>query len=490
MVVVPEALLDAERSWRRLVTLISTDTIKKGAYALHGTNLEPGLAYTITDGAYVVAVDRISGIWHIRLLQVAEHELREVKTWEQKSPLGQRIVNYIGKRLPPPPNGHRALRAETIPNRYRDRCRKCRQTVQPGKGIVLPREAGTKHATVTHLGPCPPPPPPPEIVSPNRRSEPCMNCGRWVEYGTGIARRLTARDEVTGSWYRACHDPECPTDALWGPRNASAGWCRDCGRLVKPNQGWRDPGTDGSEPATSVWPVRHIECPPPFPYPTWAVKIPYGEEPAATGEVRRVRVDLRGGIGGAWVGPLNWVDWRRPDNPDMPTTVPGFRVLRDTWVEMIGVVEEVTKGRGRRVVMRAATPEEASDLLAREMKQAASRPAPDTRTGHKGVWSAEVIQRCRPWLAEILGRDPDYGYERIFPYFRADYRDANSKGTRGVWYHWTLTPGHIYEAEWPLSVRKSERAFLRCTPEGDVVTITKREVETWLNEAAAWIAAR
>ena len=481
LVVVPDAHLDASRSWRRLIQAINP--AEKGAFALDGPNLSPGVAYEVSDGALIVAVDKLSDGFLVRLLRVTEHELAEEKAWELKNALGKRVVDYIQRRLAPTADRHRAARAETIPNQWSARCAECGRTVRPGEGIVLPRPFGMPGtATVTHRpGACPPPP---EVISPNRRSEPCLVCGRWVPAGTGVARRRTQPDEHSGSWYQACHDGECPPDAPIGPVNRRAGWCTDCGELVQPGQGWRDPGEEG-------WPLRHLEgtCLPPKPYPTWIVRRSRHEPAMEVGQVRRVRVDLRGGTGEGWGGLLSWAVWRRPDNKPVPPAVPGFRVLREDYVEMVAVVlETVGEGRRQRARVRAATPEEASELLLSEMRQAAETPLPHTEVGFKADWSAERIGDCRPWLAEIVGRHPDFGYERVFPPFRADYSRSNSRGTRGVWYHWTLTPGRVYEVDYPVTRHTGRREFLRATPDGDVVTITREEVEAWLNTAAAWIA--
>lgn len=480
LVVMPAAHPDAVRTWRRLIQAINP--AEKGAFALDGPNLSPGVAYEVSDGALIVAVDKLSDGFLVRFLRVTDHALAEEKTWQLKNALGKRVVDYIQRRLAPTASRHRAARAETIPNQWPARCAECGRTVRPGEGIVLPRPFGMPGTTtVTHRpGACPPPP---EVISPNRRSEPCLVCGRWVPAGTGVARRRTQPDETTGSQYQACHDGDCPPDAPWGPLNRHPGWCTDCGELVQPGQGWRDPSEDG-------WPLRHLEgtCLPPAPYPTWIVKRPRGEEPFRPGQVRRVRVDLRGGVAEGWTGPLTWSRWRRPDNPPVTPTVPGFRVLRDTFVEMVAVVVETAgEGRRQRARVRAATAEEAADLLADELERE-TETLPHTEVGFKADWSAERIGDCRPWLAEIVGRHPDFGYERVFPPFRADYSRSNSRGTRGVWYHWTLTPGRVYEVDYPVTRHTGRREFLRATPEGDVVTITREEVEAWLNTAAAWIA--
>lgn len=86
----------------------------------------------------------------------------------------------------------------------------------------------------------------------------------------------------------------------------------------------------------------------------------------------------------------------------------------------------------------------------------------------------------RNWVAEIVGRSGRYGYERQFVTCKKDYTDSNSVGSRGVYAYYIVYDGHYYEVQEPVSWKNSLRYF--CTVvDGEVVQITKEEMEQWLN---------
>lgn len=85
-----------------------------------------------------------------------------------------------------------------------------------------------------------------------------------------------------------------------------------------------------------------------------------------------------------------------------------------------------------------------------------------------------------PWLAQIVGLSARYGLDREFLSPKIDYSRANSKATRGVYYCWTLESGQIYETSYPVSWKRTERKFLTVTDDGEIVTITRQEVDAWL----------
>lgn len=464
----------AVKAWRRLLT--GTDPSQAGAFALTGQFLEPGIAYEVPLGAVVLVVDRYADRWDVQMTRVDTGGLTPVKTWSLKGALGKRVVDYVGRRLPAGAATHRAARLDDKTNDWAGRCLHCRRQVPARTGRLVQVVGST---LVSHLpGSCPPPP---EVIEPNRRSDACLLCGNWVARGDGVALRLTARDVHTGSWYRAAHKDTCPVDALPGPVNRAAGWCVDCGELVAPAAGyWHDLA------------LRHAEtCPVPVTTgPTWIVRRPRDEPVFDVGEVRRVRVDLRTGVASAYpVDSLGPIAFRRPDNRQVPAGTPGFRVLGETYVELVGVVVEcVTGRRGRqRARVRPATLVEAEEVLAVEMDVVPdARPHP---VGFMARWSKEKIGSGQPWLAEVTGRCPDFGYRREFVPADRDYAKANSKGTRGVWFWWTLRVNRVYEAGYPLSHSKDARVFLRATPDGDVVEISKEEVESWLNSSPVWSAS-
>lgn len=74
--------------------------------------------------------------------------------------------------------------------------------------------------------------------------------------------------------------------------------------------------------------------------------------------------------------------------------------------------------------------------------------------------SCEHIGGARPWVAEIAGiDDTKFGLKREFVNGIKDYSRANSKKTRGVMTHYTLSSGKVYEISDPHSWGKTDRYF-------------------------------
>jgi hypothetical protein len=80
------------------------------------------------------------------------------------------------------------------------------------------------------------------------------------------------------------------------------------------------------------------------------------------------------------------------------------------------------------------------------------------------------------WVAEIIGLDKKYKYERRFLQFNKDYSQANSVGSRGVQAVYMLEDGKIYDVKaW------KERYF--CTiRDWEICRISEYEVNEWLKE--------
>ncbi len=91
---------------------------------------------------------------------------------------------------------------------------------------------------------------------------------------------------------------------------------------------------------------------------------------------------------------------------------------------------------------------------------------------------------AKPWVAEICGRDGRFGYARQFLRPRRDYRQANGKGTRGVFLVYFLTDGRLHEVQAQESWKRWERYF--CIPAtGELQRLGKQEADQWLNDHSA-----
>lgn len=91
------------------------------------------------------------------------------------------------------------------------------------------------------------------------------------------------------------------------------------------------------------------------------------------------------------------------------------------------------------------------------------------------AFTADIPRRS--WCAEIIGRDTRYGYQRVFLRCKKDYRESNSKGSRGIYKLYILESGdHIYEVSCPVSWRNTDRYFCRVSDDGDIVRLTESDI--------------
>lgn len=79
------------------------------------------------------------------------------------------------------------------------------------------------------------------------------------------------------------------------------------------------------------------------------------------------------------------------------------------------------------------------------------------------------------WVSEITGTDPKFKYQRQFLRYNKDYSKANSKGSRGVYAHFILESGRIYEVK-----EYKRRYFCKVSDDGDIIQIDEEEVRQWL----------
>lgn len=463
-VVVPEVGL--VRGWAKLLT--RTDPSQRGAFQLLGHPLRPGSAYRMPSGALVLIVDHDDAVVRtVRLLRAETGGLVEVKCWVCKSGPGAAVARYAAPRLAVGAAGHTAVRAEAVPNRWPGRCVLCTGWLKAGAGEF---HALTRTLTHTRRA-CPPPP---ESIPRNRFAGRCFACGNWVGAGAGAAVRRPDAEARADKWAPIHHAP-CPPEAVPGPPNRGAGWCHLCSEFVAPGDGFWLRGR-----------LSHAAgCPAPVTTATtWLAAVRAYRCPARGQVVRaEVRTDRAGQV---------------------PPELPGFRVLQESYVQLVGVVlEAIPARRGwlvngprrsrHRIRVRAATPAEAADLLATELAE-----VPDARRAAKykarftcpaamlvdpGPWRVR-----RPWIAEIIGRHEKYEFDRRFIAPDWDWREVTRRQPNAT-LGWTLTGGRLYEACIPTdNGRELRRTFLAATADGDVEELTRTEVETWLNTAAVWPA--
>ncbi len=99
------------------------------------------------------------------------------------------------------------------------------------------------------------------------------------------------------------------------------------------------------------------------------------------------------------------------------------------------------------------------------------------------------IAPVRAWVAQIVGIDPHYGYKRVFLRGKYDYTRANSVGSRGIFVFYMLESGHIYEVSDPISWKRINRYFCTVSQVGDIIQISKEEVNAWLKNGAVLSAS-
>lgn len=475
-VVVPEALDGAWKSWAKMVTGI--DSTKSGTYALTGPWLERGLAYRLPRTVVVLTCDVYQDTRVIRMLAAEVGGLAEVKVWDIKSPLGKAVLNYVGRRLPAVSNPV-AQKLEYDPNKWDTVCRRCRNDLPAGQGVLIPEGDGRRRP-YHRLGTCPP-----RKELANRRGGNCYRCGGWVAAAAGHWVRLTERQcrvalehGVIPHWHEgiqwAVDHPgqECGVWELPPPvPNAWDGWCRNCGEMVRAGTGEYHRDADPERRG-----LRHTagQCPEPaVTGPTWLAHRTSGAVRA--GQVLRAMLRPR-------TGEL-----------EVPLDAPGYRVIDETGLVHVIVTVIAVVGPDARwnAQVRAATWEEAEPLLAEQLRLL-PEAMPD-HTGFRAPWEAEYIGQSAsrmagwhqpaPWVAEIVGRG-QFGFRREFLRPNIDRSASNSKGTRGVMYHWALKLNRVYEAYRRTSWSASERMFLRANAEGTVDQISRKEVEAWLDMAS------
>ena len=97
-------------------------------------------------------------------------------------------------------------------------------------------------------------------------------------------------------------------------------------------------------------------------------------------------------------------------------------------------------------------------------------------SGIPGLGKAIFSWPSDTWAAEIIDFDKKYKYQRKFLKWKKDYTHSNSKGSRGIYYEWTLESNHIYDIKRRISWGRCERFFCTVNESGDIVELDEKEV--------------
>jgi len=91
------------------------------------------------------------------------------------------------------------------------------------------------------------------------------------------------------------------------------------------------------------------------------------------------------------------------------------------------------------------------------------------------------IQGIKPWVAEITCSDEKFKLSRTFVNPNWDYKNANSKGSRGVMLWFILESDKLYEVYSRVSWKNSDRYFCAVNITGDIYRLNDDEVKEWLS---------
>ena len=93
----------------------------------------------------------------------------------------------------------------------------------------------------------------------------------------------------------------------------------------------------------------------------------------------------------------------------------------------------------------------------------------------------DVPKGIKPWVAEITGKDDKFGLKRSFLKPNFDYKNANSKGSRGVQLWFVLESDRLYQVYERTSWKGSRKYFCAVNVDGSIYELNDKEVEEWLN---------
>lgn len=89
------------------------------------------------------------------------------------------------------------------------------------------------------------------------------------------------------------------------------------------------------------------------------------------------------------------------------------------------------------------------------------------------------IKVDRPWVAKLTGLFASGKFQHDFLRGNKDYTDANSKGSRGVYFWFTLESGNYYEVNDLQTWKRTERYFCKVTEEGEIEIVDEREIQLY-----------
>jgi hypothetical protein len=89
------------------------------------------------------------------------------------------------------------------------------------------------------------------------------------------------------------------------------------------------------------------------------------------------------------------------------------------------------------------------------------------------------IKVDRPWVAKLTGLFASGKFQHDFLRGNKDYTDANSKGSRGVYFWFTLESGDYYEVNDLQTWKRTERYFCKVTEEGEIEIVDEIEIQLY-----------
>lgn len=87
----------------------------------------------------------------------------------------------------------------------------------------------------------------------------------------------------------------------------------------------------------------------------------------------------------------------------------------------------------------------------------------------------EGDHRC-PWVAKIIGLYASGKFQREFIRPKKDYSESNSKGSRGIFFWYTLESGNYYDINELTSWKNSERYYCSVNNDGDITRVDENEI--------------